>query len=162
MRLLSFGSRWRAHAAALAGYLALALVFTWPLAAEFEHAIPGDGFDGLQNYWNLWWVRRALLDLQTSPFFTRDLFFPSGASLYFHTLNIFNGLWTLPLQLLGGLAVSYNSVVLFTFVLSGYGAWLLAKEAFRATAEGGRSSRQRDLAAFGAGFVFAFAPVRFA
>jgi hypothetical protein len=162
MRSVSLGLRWRAHATALAGYLALALVFTWPLAAEFERAIPGDGFDGLQNYWNLWWVRRALLDLQTSPFFTRDLFFPSGASLYFHTLNFFNGLWTLPLQLLGGLAVSYNGVVVFAFVLSGYGAWLLSKEAFRRIADGGWSSWQRDLAAFGAGFVFAFAPVRFA
>ena len=61
-----------------------------------------------------------------------------------------------------------SCVVLFTFVLSGYGTWLLANDAFRWTGDGrsntngGWTNRQRDLAAFMAGFVFAFAPVRFA
>ena len=56
------GSPLRRHIQVLGGYLALALALTWPTAANFASAIPGDGFDGLQNYWNLWWVRRALLD----------------------------------------------------------------------------------------------------
>src|SRR5437763_16187445 len=102
---------WRAHLAVLAGYLLLAVAFAWPLALNAGSAIPGDGFDGLQNYWNLWWVQHALLDLQTSPFFTNLLFYPRGASLYFHTLNIFNGLWSLPIQLLAGLAITYNAVI---------------------------------------------------
>src|SRR5439155_11438681 len=109
---------WRAHLAVLGGYLLLSLAFTWPLVLHIGSAIPGDGFDGLQNYWNLWWVRHALLDLQTTPFFTNLLFYPTGASLYFHTLNIFNGLWSLPVQLLSVVAVSYNVVFCFTFVLS--------------------------------------------
>ena len=67
------GSPLRRHIQVIGGYLALALALTWPTAANFASAIPGDGFDGLQNYWNLWWVRRALLDLQTAPFFTTEL-----------------------------------------------------------------------------------------
>ncbi|MBI5877388.1 MAG: hypothetical protein HZB53_07040 [Chloroflexi bacterium] len=149
----------RRHAAVLGGYLALALLLTWPTAANFASAIPGDGFDGLQNYWNLWWVRRALLDLQTSPFFTTELFYPTGASLLFHTLNILNGLWALPVQLLGGLVVAYNTVVIATFVLCGYGAYLLARDTLRRASI---DSAALDRAAFLAGFIFAFAPVRMA
>ena len=116
----------RPHLKILLAYCILTLVFTYPLAFNFTTAIPGDGYDGWQNYWNLWWVRHALLDLNTSPFFTYDLFHPTGTSLYFHTLNIFNGWWTLPLQAWGNLAFTYNSVVIFSFVCSAYGAYLLA------------------------------------
>ncbi|HID64670.1 MAG TPA: hypothetical protein EYP49_18285, partial [Anaerolineae bacterium] len=55
------------HVIALVGYLVLTLIMTFPLATEFTTAIPGDGFDGWQNYWNLWWVKKALLDLGTNP-----------------------------------------------------------------------------------------------
>ena len=65
---------------------------TWPLARYAGRAIPGDSFDGWQNYWNLWWVKKALLELLLSPFQTDYLFYPTGVDLYFHTLNIFNGL----------------------------------------------------------------------
>ncbi len=147
------------HATVLTAYALLALVFTLPLAAQFTRAIPGDGFDGLQNYWNLWWVRRALLDLQTTPFFTTELFYPTGTSLLFHTLNILNGLWAMPVQLLGGLVVAYNTVVIATFVLSGYGAYLLARHTLRRLPGGGAPA---EWAAFLAGFIFAFAPVRMA
>ncbi|MCA1554622.1 MAG: hypothetical protein LC737_09610, partial [Chloroflexi bacterium] len=116
------------HALVLLAYLVLALVFTYPLPLHLATTIPGDGYDGFQNYWNLWWVRRAFLDLNTSPFFTRELYYPTGASLLFHTLNVFNGVWSLPIQALSNLALTYNAVVLFTFVLSGYGTFLLARD----------------------------------
>jgi len=45
----------RLHILVLAGYLLLTLVMTYPLAVHFTQAIPGDGFDGWQNSWNLWW-----------------------------------------------------------------------------------------------------------
>ena len=149
----------RSHLYVIAGYALLALVLTYPLAFHYATAIPGDGFDGLQNYWNLWWVRRALLDLNISPFFTRELYYPNGASLYFHTLNIFNGLVSLPVQLVTGLAAAYNTTVLFTFVASGYGTFLLAR---RMLGRLGRSDDRSNLIAFAGGFVFAFAPFRFA
>ena len=66
---------------------------TWPTALHLTNGIPGDGFDGWQNYWNLWWVKQALLNLGTNPFFTDHLYPPAGVSLLFHTLNIFNSFW---------------------------------------------------------------------
>jgi hypothetical protein len=139
------------HIIALANYLALTLIMTFPLATEFTTAIPGDGFDGWQNYWNLWWVKKALLDLGTNPFFCDYVYYPTGASLYFHTLNIFNGLFTMPIQAIFGLTVAYNFVVVFSFVAGGYGIYLLV---YRFGAG--------KLAAFVAGLVFTFSPYHFA
>lgn len=121
---MAFGRR--RHFLALGLYLLLTLVMTWPLAANFTTAIPGDGFDGWQNYWNLWWMRSALVEQIQSPLVTELLYAPTGVSLYFHTLNPFNGLVSLPVQIAGGLIPAYNFVVLLSFALSGYGAFLLA------------------------------------
>ena len=85
------------HVGVLVVYLALTLVMTWPLAANWTTAIPGDSFDGWQNYWNLWWSKRALIEGVRSSLTTDLLYYPTGVNLYFHTLNPFNGLWSLPI-----------------------------------------------------------------
>ena len=132
------------------GYLALTLVMTFPLVTQFASAIPGDSFDGWQNYWNMWWVKVALIDKVTSPWFTDLLYFPTGVSLLFHTLNPFNGITFLPVQLAFGLLPAYNLAVVFSFVAGGLGAYLLARYVL-----GPGSSR---MAAFVAGAIFTFAP----
>ncbi len=118
----------RGHATlALAGYLLLTLGMTYPLVTQFGRAIPGDGFDGWQNYWNLWWIKTAVLEQHTHPWFTNLLYYPTGVGLLFHTLNAFNGFITLPIQLAFGLLPAYNAAVLFSFTLGGLGAYLLAR-----------------------------------
>lgn len=155
------GPGYRHHLVALLGYLALTLLMTYPLARQFAWAIPGDGFDGWQNVWNLWWVKQALLVEGSSPYFTRLLDFPDGVYLYFHTLNIFNGFSFLPFTLNGGPLVAYNVAVLFSFVAGGYGAYLLALYSLgRLTPCTWR--RPAHLAAFLGGAVFTFAPYHMA
>ena len=105
---------------ALAGYLLLTLGLTYPLAAQFSRAIPGDGFDGWQNYWNLWWIKTAVLEQHTHPWFTNLLYAPTGVGLLFHTLNAFNGFITLPIQLVFGLLPAYNTAVLFSRMRTGF------------------------------------------
>ncbi len=178
-------SRRLLHTTALALYLLLTLGMTWPLLRVFGEAIPGDGFDGWQNYWNLWWMKVALVDRVQSPYFTDLLFHPTGVGLLFHTLNPFNGLVTLPVQLSGGLFPAYNSVVLLSWVLGGYGMFLLVRWLLGTAGEtrepgsGGtapadvgkgspRGSRLRSLlhplalAPFLAGTIFTFAPFHMA
>jgi hypothetical protein len=145
------------HFATLGGYLLLGLVMTYPLALHLTTAIPGDGFDGWQNYWNLWWVKTALMDLQQSPYFTDYLYYPTGYGLLFQTLNIFNAFLTLPVQVAFGVTVSYNFVVLFSFVIGGYGAYLLALRVL-----GAKGGAAAHLAAFLAGVVFSYSPFHFA
>ncbi len=149
--------RYRHHLYALLGYLALALLMTYPLVREFSRAIPGDGFDGWQNVWNLWWVKRALLVDAGNPYFTRFVDYPDGVYLYFHTLNIFNGLAFLPFTLNVGPLLAYNVAVTFSFVVGGYGTYLLAFYVLRRA-----SPRQAQLAAFLSGVVFAFSPYHMA
>lgn len=147
---------WPAHVAALLGYGLLTVVMTWPLAGQVTTAIPGDSFDGWQNYWNLWWVKVALVDRLQNPYFTDLLYHPTGVGLYFHTLNPFNGLATLPVQLSAGLIPAYNTVVLISWVLAGYGVFLLTLWVV------GKRSDAGYVAAFLAGLVFTFAPVHMA
>ncbi len=146
--------------AILSAYLFLTLAQTWPLARHLGDAIPGDSFDGWQNFWNLWWVKVALLEQHASPYFTNLLYHPTGVSLWFQTLNIFNGLTFLPVQLAGGLFWAYNGVVLFSFTAAGFGAYLLGLDALRRA--GARPGLGLQLAAFLAGAVYTFSPFHFA
>jgi hypothetical protein len=147
----------------LLGYLLLTLGMTWPLVTQFTTAIPGDSFDGWQNYWNLWWLKVALVERVQSPYTTDLLYYPTGVTLYFHTLNPFNGLITLPVQLTAGLFAAYNSVVLVSWVLAGYGTWLLARWCIgRTLSSVNERGALADLAAFVAGAIFTFAPVHMA
>ncbi len=153
----------RSHLLILGAYLLLTLLMTWPLATQLTTAIPGDGFDGWQNYWNQWWIKVALLERLQQPFQTDLLYYPTGVDLYFHTLNPFNGFTTLPVQLSLGLIAAYNAVVLLSWPLAGYGVyllvrWLLANTARQTT----RSSLPATVAAFVAGAIFTFSPFHMA
>jgi len=120
--------RW--HLGALVAHVGLSIFFTWPLALNLlpwsETMLPGVMLeDRDQNLWNLWWVRHALLEGR-NPFVTDFIWYPTGVSLYYHTLNVFNGLLAIPLLSVFSLPLTYNIIVMFSFVVGGYGAFLLA------------------------------------
>lgn len=117
----------RRHAAALLCFVLVALLTTWPLALHITTTVPGDGVDAWQNIWNMWWLKRALLEGR-NPFITDALYYPDGASLLLHTLNPFNFLVSLPFHALFGLIVAYNVALLFSLVASGYATYLLAED----------------------------------
>ncbi len=155
------------HWVVLLGYLVLTVGMTWPLVTQLPTAIPGDSFDGWQNYWNLWWVKVALIERQQTPLITDLLYYPTGVGLYFHTLNPFNGLLTLPIQLSGGLFLAYNAVVFFSWVIGGYGVYLLTLWISNCSgvAEKLDALPKRvatHYAAFLAGVIFTFAPFHMA
>jgi len=174
----SFASGFAIHWGVLLGYLLLTIVMTWPLVTQLTTAIPGDSFDGWQNYWNLWWMKIALVDRQQTPFITDLLYYPTGVGLYFHTLNPFNGLLTLPIQLSSNLFLAYNTVVFFSWAVAGYGVFLLTlaildfrfwildfpNNQVAPTNQQSRpeGSRQNLLSAFVAGAIFTFAPFHMA
>ncbi len=154
------------HLAVLSAYLLLTAVMTWPLVMQLTTAIPGDGFDGWQNYWNQWWIKVALVDRLQSPFQTDLLYYPTGVGLYFHTLNPFNGVTTLPIQLSFGLIPAYNAVVFLSWSLAGYGVYLLVRWLLGPGDER-RIPRSpfaisHPLAAFIAGAIFTFSPFHMA
>ena len=155
---------WRRHVGVLALYGLLALAMTWPLARQVGTAIPGDSFDGWQNVWNLWWMREAWLVQHGSAYCTSLLHAPTGVDLRFQTMAPFNGLATLPIQLTAGLLPAYNAAVLLSFVLGGYGAYLLGLYALRQVSVQFIVQCRFIIhsSAFLAGVIFAFSPYHFA
>jgi hypothetical protein len=115
----------RREALYLGAFTLLTVIATYPLILHAVSAIPGYG-DAYQFYWNLWWVKRALLVLHANPYTTVDVFHPYGAELYFHTLNLLQDVLALPIIVAFGLPAAYNSLVLLAGALSGYGAYRLA------------------------------------
>jgi hypothetical protein len=134
--------RWKTHLLVISGYTLFALAFTWPLVAHFGTHVSGNGADDPPLTWNLWWVQHALLQLGTNPFDCSYTFYPLGINLAFYTLTILNALLSIPLQAIWGLIPASNLLLLSSFVLSGYGAFLLASYLLR-NAQHTRSVTQR-------------------
>lgn len=123
-------SGYRVHLIILLLYVLLALMLTWPLAAQLATHIPGSpvwAFDEFTFVWNMWWFKFSLLDLQQSPLHSDYIFYPLGIDLVLYTYNFFNAALGLPLQLVLPLPLASNLVILTAYVLSGYGGYLLLR-----------------------------------
>lgn len=153
---------YRAHILTLGLYTLLTLLLTWPWAANFRRAFPGTAswaFDESTFIWNIWRFKHNVLDLQISPLHTDEIFFPLGIDLVLYTYNFANALFGLPLLLATGLPLAANLTLLFAYVSSGYGTYLLLRYLF--TYDGIKlSPRVAHLAAFAGGAVYAFAASR--
>ena len=146
--LLLFITRSRNHILTFLAYSVLSIVFTYPVAFSSDE-IPGWA-DAYQFLWILWWFKKALLSF-ANPYYTTYMFYPNGVNLAFTELTPFNSIASIPLQQLFGLVVTYNILWIFSFIVSGYGTFLLVKYLTR-------DSR----AAFVSGLIFAFCPYHFA
>lgn len=147
-----FNKSVKSHLLALASYLGITILFTWPLVLHFTTHMPGIGAgDGQIFYWNLWWFKKALLELKTNPLFCNWILYPFGTSTVFCPLTVFNDIFSLLFQQFFGLVTTYNIILVFDFVASAYGMFLLADYL-----TGDKK------AAFIAGIIFAFCPYKFA
>jgi hypothetical protein len=139
----------RSPAFVCALYGLLALISTHPLWRHLTTAVPSNIGDPLLNTWILAWDGHALL---TDPahLFDANIFFPLKDTLAYSEHLLGTALPMLPILLISGEPVlAYNVAFLTSFMLSGFGLYLLAL----------RYTGNR-LAAFMAGLAFAFAPYR--
>jgi len=123
------------HAAALLGYLLIAIWLTWPAAAHLadRYYTGGEGIfffpatpDAPQNIWNFWWTARAAGAGQ-SPFFTPLLYYPEGAQMALQTLNAVAVVLALPVTAALGPTAAYNATAIAAMALTGYAGFLLAR-----------------------------------
>ncbi len=153
--------RWQLHLLVLAAYILFALILTWPVAARLGTQVPGNGADDPPLTWNLWWLQDALLRQGSNPFDCEYMFYPLGINLAFYTLTVLNGLLSFPLQAIVGLIPASNLLLLSSFVLSGYGAFLLSEWTLSRNLDSARRAGKLDLRkllpAFGGGLLYAFA-----
>lgn len=108
-------------------YCLLVISLTWPTISQITTHLPGDGGDDPAIAWNLWWIKYALLNQGQSPFISDFMFYPIGINLAFYTLTVLNGVTALPLTLNFGVVAASNIHMFFTFVVGGYGTFLLTR-----------------------------------
>ena len=129
-------------------YLALTVALTWPLARGLARDIAGDFGDPLFAAWAMAWDATHL----GRGWWNANIFAPQPLALAYSEHFLPQGLQALPVYWgTGNPILGYNLVFLSTFVLSGLGMFLLARDL-----TGHRA------AAFVAGLAYAFSPFRVA
>ncbi len=132
---------------AFLGSLLLAAIYGRVAVFNLGYGVVGGDLDGYENLWNDSWIRTAIFELHRNPlFFTDYLYYPTGISLRFHTLNPLNGIFALPLWPLFGSVASTNLKFLLSMALTCFCAYLLIKDMVKSS-----------LPAFAGAAVFTFA-----
>lgn len=134
----------------LVSFLLLTIILTFPLIFNLSGGVATASGDVWQFVWNFWWFKKALVELNTNPFYTDYIYYPTGTSLLFNLNMPLHSLLSIPLQYFFNLFFIYNIFVIFSFVLSAYGTYLLAKYLTK-----------NKIASFIGGIVFAFSPFMF-
>ncbi|HUE86874.1 MAG TPA: hypothetical protein VMO26_12440 [Vicinamibacterales bacterium] len=146
----------------LVGYVAVALVMTWPLALGIHRDVPGDLGDSLLNLWILGWgaenVPRLLTgQISLADYWNANIFHPEPLALSLSEHLFGQVLQILPIYWLSGnLIFAYNLLFITSFALSGFGMYLLVRDLLTP------DEPAFSPAAFIAGLVFAFLPFRIA
>ncbi len=137
-------------------YAAIAMVMTWPLAGRLASEIAWDLGDPVFNCWVMSWTGGQVLAALRGDFNALHLFWhgnifsPSPLTIAYSEHLTPQMLQILPIYAVtGNIVLCYNLLFLSTFVLSGFGTYLLV-----------RDLTGHRLAAFFAGLAFAFAPYR--
>jgi hypothetical protein len=129
-----------------AALVAVALIVTWPLAAQISVSLPGDYGDPVFVTWVMSWVNGTLASGNVAGFWNANIFFPERTTLAFSEHFVAQALMVAPVQLLTGNPIlSYNIAFLATFVLTGLGMYLLTQ-----------SLTGSDAAGYFAAFIAAF------
>jgi hypothetical protein len=136
-------------------FLALAIVWTWPLAVYLSSRIPHDPGDPILNIWLLWWNAHAVPF--TERWWNPPIFYPMPGALALseHLAGI--GLVATPLQWFHASALSaYNVAFVLSFALSGYFTFLLVQRLIPASA----APDTRSIAGLCGALAYGFGPYR--
>jgi hypothetical protein len=110
-------------------FLAWAIVFTFPLILHLGDSVAlSTGGDAYLHLWDLWWADKSLVNLHQNPFHTTYLYYPTGVSLYYHSLDLLNGVVSIPLQHLLNLTFAFNLLALANLTLNGVMAYWLCRK----------------------------------
>lgn len=143
--------RVRDHLWALVLYIALAVVFTYPLIFNMDR-VNGAG-DPAVMVWSMAWIQHSLTSDAT--LYDANIFHPTDNALAYTDLLLPSAVFTTPLYLITrNPLLSFNVVLLLTYLLSGYFTFLLARRLM--------AGREYALpAALFAGAVYALCPYRY-
>ena len=121
----------RSHIIPLTVLAGLTVLWTWPLARNFNDHIPGLPGDNYSFLWNLWWMRKALGAPELEFFQSQYLFSPFGVDLVNHPHTALQAYVTA--TALAGLSViqAENSYIIVSVFLNAACAYVLAFDLVR-------------------------------
>jgi len=115
----------RPRVAALLLFLCLAVLETWPLAANPAHLSRNDNADTVLNEWILAWVAHQA-PRHPLQLFDANIFYPEPRTLAFSESLITQGVMGIPLFALGASPVlAYNLLLILGFTLTGWAMCLV-------------------------------------
>jgi hypothetical protein len=137
------------EAAALLGYVCVAVAFAWPLPLRMADAMLGlPAGDAGVYIWNLWVFRHEIINHHRLPFLTSEILALSQpVPLALHNYTTFANILAFPLIPIFGVMKTFNLLVIGSGVMSGYAMYLYAR--FR-TGD--------SVAAWIGGLLFGFSP----
>ena len=113
------------HLLALATYAFLASIFTYPLIFNMDR-VNGAG-DPAVMVWSMAWISHTLFT-EPATLYGANFFYPIQDALAYTDLLLPSALFTSPLYFLtNNPLLSFNVVLLLTYVLSGYATFLLVR-----------------------------------
>ena len=115
------------HLLALLAFTLLSITATWPMFPQLGGYVIDKG-DPLYSVWAMAWQAHALA---TNPLgmFDTNIMYPFTGTLTFDELSFSQAVMAAPVYwLTGNPVLSHNLVLFASFVLSGYGVWLLVRE----------------------------------
>ncbi|MBD3309186.1 hypothetical protein GF339_22460, partial [candidate division KSB3 bacterium] len=140
------------HLAVLCLFTAVTVLFLFPLPLNLNQGLlAAQSGDPLLQIWVIQWNIHKLTTSLTN-YFDANIFYPYPNTFAYHDHMFGVGLLGLPIYLLShNPLLTYNCLLLISFVLSAYGMYLLC-----------RDLTQNAHAALIAGLIFGFLPYRFA
>ena len=124
----SLAHRLAVHAAVICSYVIIAFIHLRPLVFRFTETIPrGERMDALLHGWIINWTARQLLQAPWD-LFQANIFFPHPDALAFTEHMVPEGLLVVPIRALtNDPIITYNVAFMLTFVLGGWGTFLLVR-----------------------------------
>jgi hypothetical protein len=112
---------------ALAAFVVLAIVHTWPLATNPAHLSRNDNGDALLNTWAIAWVAHQL-PRDPLHLFDAGIFHPERLTLGYSEAMVVQGVMAMPILAAGGSPVlAYNLVLMAGLALTGWAFCLLVR-----------------------------------
>ncbi len=138
------------HALIILFFVALTILFTYPLVTDMGQSMVGEIGDNIYFVWMIGWMKRALFDLHVNPFDVWFLNYPEGWNMAYTEITPAQLALALPFSFINA-TFAYNAALMLTFVLSGYIMYLWV-----------RHLTGSDLPGLIAGTIFAFIPYHMA
>ena len=127
-------------------YFILIMLAVYPATRFWNSQMIGGSWDSGLFTWNFWWVTEAIHQGNFLPYQTNMIYYPSGASLAYHSLTLLNSYQAVILHQIGlSFPAAYNTIVVISFFNCALFTYILVK-----------SLTNNLPASFVAGIIFAF------